>query len=115
MVANNFNMKPRTVGKIWKRVPLNYEDPSVGAFCASPCKNKYGQKQKYNYDEVREAILLVVPKHRKRSLCKLASAIGIAFSTLHRMKQDKDDNVIAPHSLAVRPHLQDHHQFARVL
>jgi hypothetical protein len=30
------------------------------------------------------------------------------------MKQDKDENVIAPHSNAVRPHLQDHHQFARV-
>jgi hypothetical protein len=31
------------------------------------------------------------------------------------MKQDKGDNVIVPHSNAVRPHLQDRHQFARVL
>ena len=31
------------------------------------------------------------------------------------MKQDEDNNVIAPHSNTVRPHLQDHHQFARVL
>jgi hypothetical protein len=31
------------------------------------------------------------------------------------MKQDRDKNVIAPHSSAVRPHLQDHQQFARVL
>jgi hypothetical protein len=31
------------------------------------------------------------------------------------MKQDKEHNVIAPHSSAIRPHLQDHHQFARVL
>jgi hypothetical protein len=27
----------------------------------------------------------------------------------------EDDNVIAPHSNAVMPHLQDHHQFARNL
>jgi hypothetical protein len=53
--------------------------------------------------------------HRKRTLCKLASAIGIPLGTLHRMKQDKDNNAIAPHSNAVRSHLQDHHQFARVL
>jgi hypothetical protein len=54
--------------------------------------------------------------HRKRTLLyKLASAIGIPLGTLHWIKQDKDDNVIAPHSSAVRPHLQDHHQFARVL
>jgi hypothetical protein len=58
-----------------------------------------------------EAILLV-PMHRKRTLWKLASAIGIPLGTLHWM--DEDDNVIAPHTNAVRPYLQDHHQFARV-
>jgi hypothetical protein len=31
------------------------------------------------------------------------------------MKEDKNDNVIVPHSNALMPHLQDHHQFARVL
>jgi shikimate 5-dehydrogenase len=31
------------------------------------------------------------------------------------MKQDKDDNVIAPHSNAIMPHLHEHHQLARVL
>jgi hypothetical protein len=45
MVANNFDMKPQTVGKIWKRAHLNYEDPSIGAFHASPCKSKCGWKQ----------------------------------------------------------------------
>jgi hypothetical protein len=31
------------------------------------------------------------------------------------MKEDKNDNVIVPHSNALMTHLQDHHQFARVL
>jgi hypothetical protein len=59
-VANNFDVRPRTVGKIWKRARLNFEDPTIGAFCASPCKkNKCGAKQKWNRDDVREALLLV--------------------------------------------------------
>ena len=112
-VANNFNVKPRTIGQIWKRAHQNFEDPSIGAFRASPLKKQCGRKQKYDCDEVRAAILLV-PTHKKRTLHKLASAIGIPLGTLHRMKME-DDKVIAPHSNAIRPHLQDHHQFARAL
>ena len=112
-VANNFNVKPRTIGQIWKRARQNFEDPSIGAFHASPLKKQFGRKQKYDREEARAAILLV-PTHRKRSLCMLASAIGIPVGTLHRMKNE-DDNVITPHSNAVRPHLHDHHQLARVL
>jgi hypothetical protein len=48
MVTNNFNVKPQTAGKIWKRTRLNYEDPSIGAFHASPCKKNCGREQKYN-------------------------------------------------------------------
>jgi hypothetical protein len=44
-----------------------------------------------------------------------ASAIGIPHGTLHRMKEDKNDNVIVPHSNAIMPHLHEHHQLARVL
>jgi hypothetical protein len=31
------------------------------------------------------------------------------------MKQDKNNNVIVPHSNALMPHLHEHHQLARVL
>jgi hypothetical protein len=93
---------------------LNFKDPLIDPFHASPCKKKCGWKQKYNSDEVRAAILLV-PIHRKRTLCKLASEIGIPLGILHCMKDGEHDNVIAPYSNALMPHLQDHHQFARVL
>jgi hypothetical protein len=64
---------------------------------------------------VRAAILLI-STHWKRTLGKLAlSAIGIPLGTLHRTKQDKNDNLIVPHSIALRPHLHEHHQLARVL
>jgi hypothetical protein len=92
----------------------NFKDPSIGAFRASPCKAKCGWKQKYDCDKVWEAVLLI-PLHRKRTLRKLASALVITVSTLHRMKQDKEDNVIAPHSNAIKPHLTEHHHLARVL
>jgi hypothetical protein len=53
--------------------------------------------------------------HRNRTLWKLASAIGIPLGTLHRIKQDKNGNVIVAHSNALMPHLHGHHQLARVL
>jgi DNA-binding Xre family transcriptional regulator len=96
-------------------VRLNYEDPTIGAFHASPLKKQCSRKQKYNQDDVREAILLV-PTYQKRTLRKLASAIGIPLGTLHRMKNDKDDNVITPHSNAIWPRLEGPpHEFARAL
>jgi hypothetical protein len=69
---------------------------------------------KYDREEVREAILLV-PYHKRMNLRKLVSAIAIPLTTSHRMKTDPDDNVIIPHLNAIRPHLHDYHQLARVL
>jgi hypothetical protein len=51
-MAKNFNVKPRMVGKMCKRAHLNFEDPLIGVFNASPCKKKCGWKQKCNSDEV---------------------------------------------------------------
>jgi hypothetical protein len=114
-VADNFNVQARTITAIWRRACQNYADPTIGAFRASPLKkNNCGGKQKYDRDGVRAAILLV-PTHRRKSLRKIASAIGVSKSTMHRMKIDKDDNVIIPHSNAIRPTLRDDHQLARVL
>jgi hypothetical protein len=45
------------VGKIWKRVHHSFADPAAAAFWASPLKKNCNQKQKYNHDEVQEAIL----------------------------------------------------------
>jgi hypothetical protein len=106
-VANNFDVN-------WCLSCKSLQEQ--GAFHASPCKNKCGAKQKWNRDEVREALLLV-PTHRKRrTLRKLDSDIGIPLVTLHWMKQDKHDNVLlVAHSNAIRPHLQEHRQFVRVL
>jgi hypothetical protein len=113
-VANNFAVKARATRKIWARARQNYGDPAIGAFRASPLKKHCGRKQKCNRDEVRAAILQVA-MHRRRTLQKSSSAIGIGRGTLHQMKEDKDNAVIVPHSNAIRPLLEEHHQFARVL
>ena len=113
-VANLFAVNPRTIARIWKRARLSFEDPDIGAFRASPRKDRGGRMQQHDRDAIREAILLV-PTHQRRTLRTLASAIGIPLSTLHSLKQDKTDSVILSHSNALKPHLQDHHKFARVL
>jgi hypothetical protein len=41
--------------------------------------------------------------------------VGIPLMSFHRMKTDPYDNVIIPHSNAMRPHLHNYHQLARVL
>jgi hypothetical protein len=63
---------------------------------------------------VKEAIALV-PIEQRKTLRKLKAATGIPLSTLHAMKEDKEDSVICSHWNALKPHLQDHHKFARVL
>jgi hypothetical protein len=34
-VANNFDVKPKTVRKMWVRARQNYEDPFIRAFCTT--------------------------------------------------------------------------------
>ena len=87
-VANLFAVNPRTIARIWKRARLSFEDPDIGAFRASPRKDRGGRMQQHDRDAIREAILLV-PMHQRRTLRTLASAIGIPLSTLHSLKQDK--------------------------
>jgi hypothetical protein len=113
-VANNFDVISKTISNIWKRALQSYEDPDIGAFRASPRKHIGGRHQKYDRDAVRAAVLLV-PCHRRKTLRKLAFTIGVPYTSLHRMKVDKNDSVIVPHSNAIKPTLDEPHKFARVL
>jgi len=112
-VANNFNIHVRTVSRIWKKARQNFNDPHIAAFRCTPQKKKCGRKSKYNRDEIRAAVI-TIPPHRKRTLRSLSSAIGIPLTSLHRMKLDKDDPVILPHSNAIKPLLTETHKLARV-
>jgi hypothetical protein len=112
-VAKNFNVTAQTVRMFWKRARQSFADPAIEAFRASPLKKNFGPKQKYNRDEVREAILLV-PLHKRKTLRKLASSLGIPTSTVHRMKTDPLDNVIVPHSNVIKRRLHHYHLAARV-
>jgi transposase-like protein len=73
-VAGVFGVVSSTASRIWKKALNN-------SFRASPKKKS------------RQAILLV-PTHRRKTIRKLASALGMAKSTLHVMKQCKIDCAI---------------------
>ena len=81
-------------------------------FSASPRKNKIG-RLKWNTDEFREAVK-DVPICQRRSLRLLSGALQIPLTTLHRMKQQRDDPVIMPHTSVLKPLLTPEHQFQRV-
>jgi hypothetical protein len=108
-----FDISTRTISKIWKRARQSYDNPSIRAFRASPLKRS-GRPKFYDRNAIREAIL-EVPINKRKTLRKLAAAIGVSHSTLARMKNDHDDCVIRPHSNAIKPTLEGHHKFARVL
>jgi hypothetical protein len=91
-----------------------FHGPAIAVFRASPLKKNCGRKQKYNHQEVWDAIALV-SLHKRKTLQKLASFIGILLTTVHRMKQDPLDNVIILHSNAIKPHLHNYHQLGRLL
>jgi hypothetical protein len=113
-VAKFFNVTGQTVGKIWKRARQNFADPNIASFRASPLKKNCGRKQKYDRDEVRDAIRQV-PLNKRNTLRRLAVSIGLLLTTVHRMKEDPLDSVIVPHSNAIKPQTHDYHQLARVL
>jgi hypothetical protein len=108
-----FNRSTKTMQRVWKRACLSYEEPSILAFRANPLE-KPGRPQKYDRDDVREAILRV-PREDRGPLRKIAAAIGLSTTSLHGMKEDQDGCVICPHWNAIKPALDDHHKFARVL
>ena len=100
-VAGIFGVVPSTASRIWKMALKSNTDVTVANFQASPQKKgNCGRHQKWNRDDVREAVK-TVPTHQRKTLRKLGSALGIPKSTLHVMKQSKIDCVIVPHSNAI--------------
>jgi hypothetical protein len=54
-----------------------------------------------------------VPLQHKKTICKLAKALRVPNTTIHRIKQDKSANVIVPHTNSVKPLLTDLNKMSR--
>jgi hypothetical protein len=61
---------------------------------------------------MRESIKSV-PLQHKKTIRKLAKALGVPKTTVHRIKQDKSANVIVPHTNSVKPLLTDLNKMSR--
>jgi hypothetical protein len=62
--------------------------------CASPPKiNNCGRPQKWNRDELQEAVK-EVPIYQRRTIRSLASALNVPKSTLFRMKGERGNNTV---------------------
>ncbi len=112
-VAKMFHVHPRTIKRAWERAIENHDNPHVGLLRASPHKNREARNKKWKTDEIREAVK-AVPHHPRCSLRLLGGALGITYSTLHRMKNNDNDPVIRPHTSVLKPLLTNEHQFQRV-
>ena len=114
-VAPGFRVSQDTIRRVWKRAVENCNDPDVQQFCASPPKiNNCGRPQKWNRDEIREAVK-EVPIYQKKTIRSFASALNVPKSTLFRMKDERgNDAVILPVSIAAKPLLTEEHKSQRV-
>jgi hypothetical protein len=113
--ANSYHVSRITIRKVWQRALANYRNPNIRSFMSSPQKKgNCGRKQKWNREEVREAVK-ALPLFQKRTIRSLAQALGIPKSTLFDLKEDKTDTVIMPASIALKPLLTEEHKLQRVL
>ena len=112
--AKNFDRDITTISRIWKTAKENKQNPVINAFRATPQKKgKCGLAQKWDREEMARAIP-DIHLSKRRTLHSLASELGVPKSTLHRIKC-KDDNIIIPHSNAVKPSLTDENKLSRIL
>jgi len=110
-VASGLSCHHTTVSRIWKKARTNRADPCVQAYRATPQKHRCGRKRKYDDAELAEAVAKV-PANQRRSERALAAAVGIPKTTLHHYKTR--DNLIRPHSNALKPHLTPLHKEMRM-
>ena len=82
-------------------------------FAPTPEKNRCGRHQKWNHEEVREAVRLL-PLFQRKTVSDLAAALKIPKSTVHLMKMDSDDLVIMPCKSLLKPVLTEQHKLLRV-
>jgi hypothetical protein len=96
-VARSVGVVQTTVGRIWKRSLQRRSLDGDFQAALQLRKGRCGRPQKWNREELMEAIN--VPQNQQRSLRELVSALGVPKTTLHRMRQrDKEDsNAIQPH------------------
>ena len=112
LCADTQNVTRWTINRIWKRVLANYRNPNIRAFRSFPKKS--GRPQKWNRDDVCSAVK-ELPLHQKRTIRSIATVLEIPKSSLFRMKQDKENTVIIPKSIAVKPLLSDMHKVQRIM
>jgi transcriptional regulator with XRE-family HTH domain len=111
-VAILFDVSEPTVNRIWKRARDSFKDPEIKSFSASPLK-KSGRPVKWSRDDMRESIK-EVPLQHKKTIRKLAKALGVPKTTVHRIKQDTLANAIVPHINSVKPLRTDLNKLSRL-
>ena len=77
-VARQFGVVSTTVKLVWDRARQSLTDGNLVDFQASPLvKGRCGRPLKYDREEVRE-VIKDVPKHKRTSIRKIGSAVGIS-------------------------------------
>ena len=114
--ADAYGVNRFTIRKVWQRALENYRNPNIQAFISSPQrKGRCGRPLKWNRDDVRKAVKNLL-LHQRRTIRSIASTtLEIPKSTVFRMKEDEQDTVIMPRSIALKPLLTEVHKVQRVL
>jgi hypothetical protein len=106
-----FNVSQSTVNKIWTRAVANRLDPAINAYVApSAIRGNTGRPQLYDRDELQLQVSEFNLSDR-RSMRSLAGHLGISVWSVWMLI--RVENVIIPHSNAVKPWLTDENKETR--
>jgi hypothetical protein len=108
-----FNVGQSTVNKIWRRAVANRLDPDINAYVApSAIKGNSGRPQLYDRAEL-QLQLSELPLSDRRTMRSLAGKLGISVWSVWRLCTV--ENIIMPHSNAIKPWLTDENKETRFL
>lgn len=109
-LAKKFKMSERNIRRLWNKAKKNRDE--LGYYCCeSTKKGKCGPQPIYDRDVLQEA-MEELPSYERGNLRNLASRLGVGYGTIYRLK--REENIIHPHSNALKPHLTDYHKMERI-
>ena len=113
-LAGRFKVDKTTIQCIWNRALESYYNDDTYVFASLSRKLLTGYTRKYPREEIIAAIR-GIPYRKRTTYRKLAAALALPKSTVFWIAKDNRENVIRPHTSAVKPMLSEEGKISRFM
>ena len=87
-VAEYFGCSWRTISALWKHTKQNEALGLSNSPAIRSNRHQRGRKALYDPEAILEEVKLL-PRKKRKSICKLAKQLGVGYGTIHRLKKKK--------------------------